>query len=99
MQLNGYILGLILILISSPNDAIFYFKLCRGLKNLLRGSQYTTLITPTEKIVGRKVLLLIHTMKIKKILSHKTLWCTYTTTSSRERDELRQELHLRSQFS
>ena len=38
-------------------------------------------------------------MKIKKMLGHKTLWCTYTTTSSRERDELEQELHLRSQFS
>ena len=44
--------------------------------------------TPTEKIVGCKVLQFIHTMKIKKMLGHKTLWCKYTTTSSRERDEL-----------
>ena len=33
------------------------------------------------------------------MLGHKTLWCTYTTTSSRERDELGQELRLRSQFA
>ena len=38
-------------------------------------------------------------MKIKKMLGHKTLRCTYTTTFSRERDELGQELHLRSQFA
>ena len=38
-------------------------------------------------------------MKIKKMLGHKTLRCTYTATSSRERDELGQELHLRSQFT
>ena len=38
-------------------------------------------------------------MKIKKMLGHKTLRCKYTTTSSRERDELGQELCLRSQFS
>ena len=44
--------------------------------------------TPTEKIVGCKVLQFIHTMKFKKMLGHKTLWCKYTATSSRERDEL-----------
>ena len=44
--------------------------------------------TPTKKIVGCKVLQFIHTMKIKKMLGHKTLWCKYTATSSRERDEL-----------
>ena len=38
-------------------------------------------------------------MKIKKMLGHKTLRCTYITTSSRERDELGQELSLRSQFA
>ena len=38
-------------------------------------------------------------MKIKKMLGHKTLRCKYTTTSSRERDELGQELRLRSQFA
>ena len=43
----------------------------------------------TKKVVGCKILQFIHTMKIKKMLDHKTLWCTYTTTSSRERDELR----------
>ena len=53
----------------------------------------------TKKVVGCKVLQFIHTMKIKKMLGHKTLRCTYTATSSRERDELGQELHLRSQFA
>ena len=38
-------------------------------------------------------------MKIKKILGHKTLQCKYTSTSSRERDELGQELCLWSQFA
>ena len=61
-------------------------------------SQYATLITPTEKNVSCKVLQCIHTMKIKKMLGHKTLQCKYTT-SSRERDELGQEPCLRSQFS
>ena len=51
--------------------------------------------TPSEKIVGCKVLQFIHMMKIKKMLGHKTLWCKYTATSSRERDELGQEPCLR----
>ena len=55
--------------------------------------------TPTKKVVGCKVLQFIYTMKIKKMLGHKTLWCKYTATPSRERDELRQELCLRSQFA
>ena len=38
-------------------------------------------------------------MKIKKMLGHKTLRCKYTATSSRERDELGQELCFRSQFA
>ena len=38
-------------------------------------------------------------MKIKEILGHKSLRCTYAATSSRERDELWQELRLRSQFA
>ena len=59
----------------------------------------TRLQIPTKKVVGCKVLQLIHTMKIKKMLGHKTLRCKYTATSSRERDELRQELRLWSQFS
>ena len=33
------------------------------------------------------------------MLDHKTLWCKYTATSSRERDELGQELRLLSQFA
>ena len=59
----------------------------------------TRLQTPTKKVVGCKVLQFIHTMKIKKMLGHKTLWCKYIATSSRERDELGQELCLRSQFA
>ena len=55
--------------------------------------------TPTKKIIGCKVLQFIHTMKIKKMLGHKTLRCKYTATSSRKRDELGQELCLRSQFA
>ena len=55
--------------------------------------------TPTEKIVSCKVLQFINTMKIKKMLDYKTLWCKYTATSPRERDELGQELCLQSQFA
>ena len=59
----------------------------------------TRLQSPTKKVVGCKVLQFIHTMKIKKMIGHKTLRCTYTVTSSRERDELGQELRLWSQFT
>ena len=55
--------------------------------------------SPTKKIISYKVLQFIHTMKIKKILVYKTLRCTYTATSSKEGDELGQELRLRSQFA
>ena len=80
---------------SSP----FWCTAPKYVTNKLRGSQYATSITPTEKIVGCKVLQFIHTIKIKKMLGHNTLRCKYTTTSSRERDELGQELYLRSQFA
>ena len=59
----------------------------------------TQLQTSTKKDVGYKVLQFIHTIKIKKMLGQKTLRCKYTTTSSRERDELGQELRLWSQFA
>ena len=59
----------------------------------------TRLQSPTKKIVDYKVLQFNHMMKIKKMLGHKTLRCKYTTTSSRERNELGQELHLWSQFA
>ena len=55
--------------------------------------------SPTKKVVGCKVLQFIHMMKIKKMLDHKTLRCIYTATSSREIDELGQELRLQSQFA
>ena len=54
----------------------------------------TWLQPPTKKIVSCKVLQFIHAMKIKKMLGHKTLQCKYTATSSREKDELGQELRL-----
>ena len=44
----------------------------------------TRLQSPTKKVVGCKFLQFILTMKIKKILGHKTLRCTYTATSSQE---------------
>ena len=59
----------------------------------------TWLQSPNKKVVGCKVLQFMHTMKIKKTFGHKTLRCTYTATSSRERDELGQELRLWSQFA
>ena len=59
----------------------------------------TRLQSPTKKVVGCKVLQFIHKMKIKKMLGHKTLRCTYTATFSRERDELGQELRLHSQHT
>ena len=59
----------------------------------------TRLQSPTKKIFGCKVLQFIYTMKIKKMLSHKTLRYTCIETSSRERDELGQEFHLQSQFA
>ena len=55
--------------------------------------------SPTKKIVGCKVLQFIHTMNIKKMLGHKTQQCKYIATSSREKDELGQELRLRLQFA
>ena len=59
----------------------------------------TRLQSPTKKIVDYKVLQFIHTMKIKNMIGYKTLRCKYIATSSRERDELGQELRLRSQFA
>ena len=44
----------------------------------------TRLQSPTKKFVGCKVLQSIPTMKINKMLGHKTQWCTYTATSSQE---------------
>ena len=59
----------------------------------------TRLQSPIKKIVGCKDLQFIHMMKIKNMLGHKTLWCKYTTISSRERDELGHEFRLQSQFA
>ena len=65
----------------------------------MHDSQVCDFKTPTKKIVGCKVFQFIHTMKIKKMLGHKTLRCKYIATSSRERDELGQELRLWSLFA
>ena len=51
-----------------------------------------------KKVVGCKVFQFIPTMKIKKMLGHKTQWCTYTATSSQEW-WIRAKLCLRSQFA
>ena len=59
----------------------------------------TRLQSPTKKVVGCKVFQFIYKMKIKKMFGYKTLWCIYTTTSSKERDELGQEFRLQSQFA
>ena len=66
-----------------------------NLSFLMHGSQYVTnnrctdlstwLTHQLEKEVGCKVLQFIHTMKIKKLLGYKTLWCTNVAASSRER--------------
>ena len=44
----------------------------------------TRLQIPTKKVAGYNVLQFIHTMKIKKMLGHKTQRCTYIATSSQE---------------
>ena len=59
----------------------------------------TRLQSPTKKVVSCKVLQFIHTMKIKKMFCHNILRYKYTATSLRERDDLGQELRLRSQFA
>ena len=59
----------------------------------------TQLQSPTKKVVGCKALQFIRIMKIKKMLGHKTQKCTFTATSSRERDELGQELRLQLQIA
>ena len=53
--------------------------------NQLRGSHYVTSKHQSEKIIGCKVLQLIHTLKIRKMLGHKNLWWKYTATSLRKR--------------
>ena len=45
----------------------------------------TWLTHQLEKDVSGKVFQFIHTMKIKKLLGYKTLWCTNTAAFSRER--------------
>ena len=79
---------------SSPFDV---WLLSTWLTNCVNPSMQ--LQSPIKKVVDCKILQFIHMMKIKKMLGDKTLRCKYTATSSRERDELGQELRLRSQFA
>ena len=60
----------------------------------LTSSWLTNCVDPNTWLTNCKVFQFIHTMKIKKMLGHKTLQCKYTATSTRERDELRQEFRL-----
>ena len=55
--------------------------------------------SPTKKIVGYKFRQFIHTMNIKKMLGYKIQRYKYIATSSREIDELGQELRLQLQFA
>ena len=54
------------------------------LTNSMRGSQYVT-YSPTWEECWLQNFLVHHTMKITKLVSHKTLRYTNTATSSRER--------------
>ena len=56
----------------------------RYMTNQLRGSQYATW-SPTWEGCWLQSSSVHYTMKIMKFLGYKTLWCTCTTTSSRER--------------
>ena len=67
------------------DDSSFWCTAPKYVTNQLRGSQYATSKHQSKKIVGCKVLQFIHTMKIRKMLGHKTLWCKYIATSSRKR--------------
>ena len=60
----------------------------------LTNSWLTNCVDPNTWLTNCKVFQFIHTMKIKKMLGHKTLQCKYTATSTRERDELGQEFRL-----
>ena len=60
----------------------------------LTSSWLTNCVDPNTWLTNCKVFQFIHTMKIKKMLGHKTLQGKYTATSTRERDELGQEFRL-----
>ena len=95
LQLNPY-LNTQLDLFYSDNFSFWCTALSMWLTNCMDSS--TDFNHQLEKVVGCKVLQFIPTMKIKKMLGHKTLRCTNTATSSQER-WTRAKLCLRSQFA
>ena len=66
------------------NNISFSMHGSQYMTNQLRGSQYATW-SPTWEGCWLQSSSFYHTMKIIKLLGHKTLWCTNIATSSRER--------------
>ena len=66
------------------NNLSFSMHGSQYMTNQLRRSQYATW-SPTWEGCSLKNSFVHHTMKIMKLLGHKTLWCTNTATSSRTR--------------
>ena len=83
LQLNPY-LNTQLDLQCSDNLSFQYMAQSTWLTNQCTDPS-TWLSHQLEKDVGCKVFLFIHTMKIKKLLGHKTLRRTNATASSRKR--------------
>ena len=82
LQLNPY-LSTQLDLFCSDNFSFWYTAPSTWLTNCTNPSMHFN--HQLEKVVGCKVLQFIPTMKINKILGHKTLRCTNIATSSQER--------------
>ena len=93
LQLNPYPNTQLDLLCSDSSS--FWCTTPKYVTNQLHGSQFNHQL---EKVVGCKNLQFIPTMKIKKILGHKTQWCTYTATSLQEW-WTKAKLCLRSQFA
>ena len=61
---------------------LFWCMAPKYVTNQLCGSQYATSITNLKRLLDTNFF---HTMKIRKMLGHKTLRCKYTATSPRKR--------------
>ena len=83
LQLNPYP-NTQLDLFYSDNLSFQYTAPSTWLTNSMRRSQFAA-CTPTLEGYWLQSSLVHHTMNIKKLLGHKTLWCTNTAASSRER--------------
>ena len=83
LQLNPYP-NTQLDLFCSDNLSFYCTALNMWLTNLLRGSQYTT-YSPTWERCWLQSFSFHHKMKITKLHGYKTLRCTNTSASSRER--------------